>query len=77
MTPEECKAERDRFDRLAVEFWKECREALEPIEKRYGMSRHTGGYEGEDDVMSDSWAYCRSVYSIESEINNRRYASES
>jgi hypothetical protein len=77
----ERQAERDRFDRLAVEFWKECREALKPIEERYGMERVVSGYECEDDVEScgpqwPRWHY-RSVYSIENEINNRRCANES
>lgn len=63
--------ERERFDRLAVEFWKECKEALEPIEKRYGMHRCVGGYESEDDITTDSWSHFRSVYSIEEELRSR------
>jgi phage/plasmid-associated DNA primase len=64
--------EQDRFNRLAVEFWKECCEALKPIEERYGMERVVSGYEYDDDVSSlgPKWTrwMSRPVYSIEDEI---------
>lgn len=71
MTSEERKAARARFDRLAVEFWKEYREAVEPIEKRYGMYRCVGGYDTEDDIATEPWSHFRSVYSIEEELSRR------
>lgn len=75
VTPEERKAERDRFDRLAVEFWKEYREAVRPICERYGMEHVVGGYEYDSDVepYGTRWpgGFYRSIYSIEEELSRR------
>jgi len=85
VTLEESWAERQRhrvrFERLALEFWKEYCDAVKPIEERYGMTRTVGGYDVADDVegLKPQWLDCffRSVYSIDEEIYNKEHARES
>ena len=75
MTPEERKAARARFDRIAVEFWKEYCEAVKPVCERYGMEHVVSGYEYDDDIepYGPTWPgwLSRSVYSIEQELSRR------